>query len=92
MTANKPEARSITDKGWMLFETIKAAGTEGITRAGLAAAIDKPTLNKWDIAQLEILEREGLITVERRIAPKQSHLLEYVYRALPIASDGGTLP
>lgn len=72
-------AANITGIGRELLTAIRAAGERGITRKGLSDAMGK-TFNKWDIAQLNLLESEGFVTIEQR--PVGNRLLqEYVYRA-----------
>lgn len=79
MTPNNPQAVTITGKGRDLLTAIRAAGESGITRKALAEAIGK-SLNKWHVAQLDLLESEGFITIEQRPSSNRT-VLEYVYRA-----------
>lgn len=79
MTPNKAQAATITGKGKELLTAIRATGEAGITRKALSDAIGK-ALNKWDVAQIDLLEAEGFITVERRPSVNPT-VLEYVYRA-----------
>jgi hypothetical protein len=78
MTPNKVQAANITGKGQELLTAIRAAGKAGITRKGLSDAIGK-ALNKWDLAQLDLLEAEGAITVAQRPVGNRT-ISEYVYR------------
>lgn len=79
MAPNKTQAANITDKGKGLLTAIRAAGGDGITRKALAQAIGK-TLNKWDLAQLDLLEDQGFVTSEARRVDNRP-VLEYVYKA-----------
>lgn len=78
MTPNKVQAANITGKGQELLTAIRAAGEAGITRKGLSDTIGK-ALNKWDLAQLDLLKSEGLITIVQRPVGNRT-ISEYVYR------------
>lgn len=75
---NRPQAMSITDKGWELLEVIRSFGEDGCTRRDLVDRLGK--FNNWTRAQLELLSSEGYIAIEeRRVA--NSPLIQYIYRA-----------
>lgn len=81
MTPNRVEAQSITDKGRELLAHIRSAGSTGITRAQMAEKVGKTRLNKWDEAQLTLLESEGFVTVTTRPSARLIHISEFVYKA-----------
>ena len=78
MSSNQEKTDHITQRGHDLLTIIRDAGSHGIMRKGLTDALSEE-LDKEDFAQLELLEVQGFIIVERvDIVDHQD--VEYLYR------------
>ena len=78
MSSNQEKTDHITQRGRDLLTIIHDAGSDGIMRKGLTDALSEE-LDKEDFAQLELLEAQGFITVERVDIVGHPDV-EYLYR------------
>jgi hypothetical protein len=78
MSSNREQVDHITQRGRDLLTLIRDAGSDGIMRKGLTDALTEE-LDNEDFTQLELLEAQGFITVERVDIVEHSDV-EYLYR------------
>jgi hypothetical protein len=79
MSSNQEPANHITQRGRDLLTLIRDAGSDGIMRKGLTDALTNQ-LDEEDFTQLDLLEAERFITVER-VDVVDHPDVEYLYRA-----------
>lgn len=79
MTSNRKQTGNITQRGRDLLTLIRDAGSDGIKRKGLTDGLSKQ-LDEEDYTQLDLLEAQGFITIERLDIVDHPDV-EFVYRA-----------
>jgi len=79
MTFNRNQTNNITQRGRDLLTLIRDAGNDGIKRKGLTDALTKQ-LDEEDYTQLDLLEAEGFIIIERLDIVDHPDV-EFIYRA-----------
>ena len=82
MRPNNGRSRPLSPRAAVMLEAIQAAGADGITRSGIAAAIGTP-LKNWHLRVLKRFQDSGQIIISRQ--PNARHFPEYRYRYIAIA-------
>lgn len=75
-----PEPASVTPRGQDILDALRASG-EWMTRPQIAAAIQRPDLNKWDIGLLNKLVDDGLVE-SRKVERTTGIMFAWEYRAI----------